>query len=641
MPKPFKLQSTRPLPPDAVIVEHEGKPHVRIKERARSVLYPLTKDGAKYLKPSKCWYFEYRDSHGTIRRKKGFNDLKATETLASETERNASRVRSGYADPLEEHVRRPLADHLADYATHLEAKGNTPDHIQRVVGRCRALFEKCGFVYPLDTDAGRVADWLNTLRRNAEPVAIPPGDEFRPGDVALLLGVHPSAVSAMVRRLQLPATGNGKARRFPRSTVEALTQQRAKGASPQTINHYIAAVRAFFAWMVRAKRFGADPLETLSLVNAATDVRRARRELDADELRRLFVATRASERFFRGLAGEDRYFLYLTAAATGFRVRALANLTPADFDLAAASPCVMLGARFNKSKKAKVQPLPADVAAALAGYLASKTKGTPVWGGTWQERAADMIREDLEAAGIAYAVEGPDGPEYADFHALRHSYLTLGGRSGIDLRTLQELAGHSKPELTARYSHRRLYDLAGAVEKLPSLVPTTPIDGQEVPLRLTGTDGENAPKRVVPGVVGVVPGVVIGGIERHQSALNATTEQEIPTEHGSTQPLEMKQPGTVRHQVASDDTNGNGGSRTHFQGFMRPTMEGCNLEDEQEVTSIPITGRSAGRSDDTSEGGIADADLAALVAAWPTLPEAIKAAIRALVGSVLGFPNHA
>ena len=76
-----------------------------------------------------------------------------------------------------------------------------------------------------------------------------------------------------------------------------------------------------------------------------------------------------------------------------------------------------------------------------------------------------MLRIDLEAAGIPYAVEGPDGPLFADFHALRHSYLTLGGRAGIDLRTLQELAGHSTPTLTARYSHRRLYDLAGAVRR--------------------------------------------------------------------------------------------------------------------------------------------------------------------------------
>ncbi len=36
-----------------------------------------------------------------------------------------------------------------------------------------------------------------------------------------------------------------------------------------------------------------------------------------------------------------------------------------------------------------------------------------------------MIRGDLQAVGISYAVEGPDGPEYADFHAQRHSFLTL------------------------------------------------------------------------------------------------------------------------------------------------------------------------------------------------------------------------
>ncbi len=104
-----------------------------------------------------------------------------------------------------------------------------------------------------------------------------------------------------------------------------------------------------------------------------------------------------------------------------------------------------------------------------------------------------MLRIDLEAAGIPYIVEGPDGPEHADFHALRHSYLTLGGRAGIDLRTLQELAGHSTPELTARYSHRRLHDLTGALRKLPSLLPTTdePQEEAEV-LRATGADSEPA-----------------------------------------------------------------------------------------------------------------------------------------------------
>jgi hypothetical protein len=97
-----------------------------------------------------------------------------------------------------------------------------------------------------------------------------------------------------------------------------------------------------------------------------------------------------------------------------------------------------------------------------------------------------MLRIDLDAAGIPYAAPGPDGPLYADFHALRHTYLTLGGRAGIDLRTLQELAGHSNPNLTAHYSHRRLHDLAGAVEKLPNFLPGAAA-GEA--LRATGTEG--------------------------------------------------------------------------------------------------------------------------------------------------------
>src|SRR5262249_33611211 len=157
--------------------------------------------------------------------------------------------------------------------------------------------------------------------------------------------------------------------------------------------------------------------------------------------------------------GPDRFHLYATACSTGFRAAALASLTPESFEVEADPPTVTLAARHAKNRKTKVQPLPPDVAELLRNYLASKPAGQPVWGGTWaaDHRGAEMLRIDLEAAGVPYAVEGPDGPLYADFHALRHSYLTLGGRAGIDLRTLQELAGHSTPTLTARYSHRRLY----------------------------------------------------------------------------------------------------------------------------------------------------------------------------------------
>lgn len=107
--------------------------------------------------------------------------------------------------------------------------------------------------------------------------------------------------------------------------------------------------------------------------------------------------------------------LYLTAAGTGFRANALANLTPADFDLDTTT--VTLPARFAKNRKTKVQPLPADVADALRAFLNGKPANALVWGGTWASgcTGAEMLRRDLEAVGIPYSVDGPDGPSTPTF----------------------------------------------------------------------------------------------------------------------------------------------------------------------------------------------------------------------------------
>ncbi len=572
MAKPFKPVRACPIPPDAELVDVGGRPHVRVKERGKATVLPVSKDGTKYLRPSKRWHFECRDANGTVRRVKGFADLKATEQLAAEHERKAERLRSGYSDPAEEHTRRPLAEHLKDYAAAQEAKGGTTDHVRQTAARVSALLAGCGFVFPLDADAGKAAEWLNALRRDAAPHRLPPGDTFTPAEVAKLLGVSGAAVRANVKRHGLSATGNGKARTFPRATVEALMTKAGQGRGPETVNHYVRAVRGFFRWLVKAKRVGSNALDSLTLVNASADVRHARRELTEGELRRLFVAARSSVRTYRGLTGWDRFFLYLVAAGTGFRANALANLTPADFDLDTDSPTVTLAARFNKSRKLKVQPLPPDVAAALPAYFDGRPADAPVWGGTWarDRRGAEMLRSDLEAAGIAYVVDGPDGPEFADFHSLRHSYLTLGGRAGIDLRTLQELAGHSKPELTARYSHRRLYDLTGAVGKLPNLVPTGPADAA-IPLRMTGTDSYS----------GAVPGAVGGGIREHRSAPSGVLRIVVMDDAGDGKPQEMQRAGTFRHRLAS--------TRTARMTGLEPATSGSTVRRSNQLSYIPCT----------------------------------------------------
>jgi integrase len=131
----------------------------------------------------------------------------------------------------------------------------------------------------------------------------------------------------------------------------------------------------------------------------------------------------------------------------------------------------VLGAEHTKNGKTAAQPLSDDVAAVLRAHLADRPAGAPVWPGGWADNAADMLRIDLAAAGIPYAIEGPDGPLYADFHSLRHSYVALLDRCGATMKQAMRLARHSDPKLTmARHGKARLDDLAGVARRLTRLL---------------------------------------------------------------------------------------------------------------------------------------------------------------------------
>jgi hypothetical protein len=198
-----------------------------------------------------------------------------------------------------------------------------------------------------------------------------------------------------------------------------------------------------------------------------------------------------------------------------------------------------------------------------------------------------MLRRDLIASDVPYVIEGPDGPEYADFHSLRHTYLTMLGRHGVDLRTAQELAGHSTPLLTARYSHRRLYDLAGAIEKLPTLVPTSEpnFEPNTAELRRTGTD--DGLITVIPlrfpaqkdtdngrsdAVSDAVPDAVTYCIRGHHSASSCDNQSVETTGPVNPQPLETQQPGTISHQVASVCVSEGDGTRTRNHRIDSPVL---------------------------------------------------------------------
>jgi len=383
-------------------------------------------------KRSEIWRIRYwlpsTGSNGKKQRKNvpGYKDKKATEALAAQLERRAAREHAGLIDPLQEHAKKPLADHVADYIRFLEGRHNSLAYVATVKFRLTAMIKACRFVHMIDIQSSIVVEYL-----------------------ADLCG---------------------------------------KGRSIKTANGYLSAMKSFTCWLWRDKRINVDMVAGLSkLRNSEADLRHARRACSLEELKWLFEAARTSSKSICKLTGMERFALYLTACATGFLASELATMTPENFDLDSDTPMATLQANCTKNRKKAIQPLPKNVAEMLRAFLRDKPAGQPVWPGDWRRKGAKMMRADLKKARKAWLESFQDEREreqigrgdflayrdqegrYADFHALRHTFISMIGKLDLSPRELQELARQSNYTLTSKYMTLPLSDLAAAMQRLPLL----------------------------------------------------------------------------------------------------------------------------------------------------------------------------
>jgi integrase/recombinase XerC len=430
-----------------------------------------TPGAAKEVIESRKWYGTVRGRHVPL-----CGDYQSAQRMLKKLQADAELKRVGLADPHGDSKATPLSAHLADFEAHLIGKGNTLAHVAATMRRLRATVAGCGWKSLADLSATKLEVWLNSKRGKRAP-ALPPGPkEYSPGDVATLLGCSRENVGKLIRTNGLLApAGEGKARRMPRETVQALLDLSGRGAGPKTRNYYRKHLKHFGTWLVKDRRSSVNPFQHVELEPTDADVRRRRRAATVEELTKLITTARASRRVYRGLSGPDRAMLYAVAFTTGFRASALASLTPTHFDFAADPPTVSLAARNNKSRKPKVNPLPADATGALTSYLAGRPGREPIWPGTWVATAADMLRADLADAGIGYIAVEAGERSFLDFHAVgRHSCLTHAARAGVPLSVVQKLAGHASPVTTARYVHTSDREVADAVRRLPAIAGEAP-----------------------------------------------------------------------------------------------------------------------------------------------------------------------
>jgi site-specific recombinase XerD len=402
--------------------------------------------GEKIKTKSRKWWGQYKDALGQLKRVPLAVDKFAAQAMLNELVKKVERELAGLTDPTDEQRTRPLHKHVAEYRSYMENKGNSERQVTEITRKVQKLIDdrKWRFI----------------------------------GDIT--------------------ATG----------TLEFLGNLRREGLSAQTYNHYQRAAKQFTRWLVRDRRSLHDPLLHLTRLNVQTDRRHDRRALSAAEFLRLIETTRTSPIKIEGISGTDRAMMYILASWTGFRKGEIGSLTLRSFNLNADPPTATVAACYSKRRREDTQVLHPELVRLLHEWLAEKMDLKPesvlfpVSGrvpGCYERKTSKMIERDLMAARDKWLEEEKDEKKkaerlqsdflcycnhdglFADFHSMRHLFITSLERAGISPKMAQTLARHSDIRLTLGvYTHVELQDRTAAIGALPGPPVTkgeTQIDG--------------------------------------------------------------------------------------------------------------------------------------------------------------------
>lgn len=231
---------------------------------------------------------------------------------------------------------------------------------------------------------------------------------------------------------------------------------RAAGLASTTIARRVAALRSFYRHQVLLGARGENPAAELELPKRR---RTLPRTLSPGEAERLIeAAAGTTPRSLR-----DRALVELLYGA-GLRVSEAVGLDKAGVDLEQ-----RIVRCTGKGSKERVVPVGREAVEALRRYL---SRGRPyldkrhrpelflnAQGGALTRSGAFLILRRLaDKAGLE--------PGRVHPHLLRHSFATHLLEGGADLRTIQELLGHSSLSTTQVYAHvdarrlRKVYDRA-------------------------------------------------------------------------------------------------------------------------------------------------------------------------------------
>lgn len=154
---------------------------------------------------------------------------------------------------------------------------------------------------------------------------------------------------------------------------------------------------------------------------------------------------------------------------TRYRRNEIGSITRQSFDSQSDPPTLTVDTGHSKHRRRDVLPLRRDFAEQIQAWLDSRERlqaEQPLLNVT-DKRTAEMIQKDLKRAGIPYVEERG---HYADFHALRKTFITNLCCAGVYPKLAQMLARHLDINLTMNiYTMLGVYDQAMAVGALPPI----------------------------------------------------------------------------------------------------------------------------------------------------------------------------
>lgn len=229
--------------------------------------------------------------------------------------------------------------------------------------------------------------------------------------------------------------------------------------APATIARKIAALRAFYRFLMRRQRHKYNPAAALRLPKVPRPLPKF---LSIEDAGALMTGPTADPN--GALALRDRAMFELLYSA-GIRVSELAGLTLTRLDVSAAQARVL-----GKGSKERIVPLGAKSVEALDAYLrvrghlrprkTGKQHPDAVFLGRYGTRLTARQVQNLLQRHAAMSTGRPD----VHPHMLRHTCATHLLDAGADLRAIQELLGHASLSTTQRYTHVSIDRLMAAYD---------------------------------------------------------------------------------------------------------------------------------------------------------------------------------